>query len=126
MAESTVEWPDVALKSLGRNCASWISVFASVDSGITGFGLPENASSVSVAYTSERPSASMRYASAGAGWKIVDEWTWNGPTRSSDPSVISSMLNWTGRSRSEEHTSELQSPMYLVCRLLLEKKKNII
>src|SRR5437763_16853440 len=27
--------------------------------------------------------------------------------------------------RSEEHTSELQSPMYLVCRLLLEKKKII-
>src|SRR5437763_8616639 len=28
--------------------------------------------------------------------------------------------------RSEEHTSELQSPMYLVCRLLLEKKKKYI
>src|SRR5437764_10244137 len=28
-----------------------------------------------------------------------------------------------GPGRSEEHTSELQSPMYLVCRLLLEKKK---
>src|SRR5256885_10584167 len=28
----------------------------------------------------------------------------------------------TGRSRSEEHTSELQSPCNLVCRLLLEKK----
>src|ERR1017187_5703625 len=28
-----------------------------------------------------------------------------------------------GGGRSEEHTSELQSPMYLVCRLLLEKKK---
>src|SRR5258708_27550551 len=28
-------------------------------------------------------------------------------------------------SRSEEHTSELQSPDHLVCRLLLEKKKNI-
>src|SRR5437879_9483841 len=27
-----------------------------------------------------------------------------------------------GGARSEEHTSELQSPMYLVCRLLLEKK----
>src|SRR3712207_7681256 len=27
--------------------------------------------------------------------------------------------------RSEEHTSELQSRQYLVCRLLLEKKKNI-
>src|SRR5437879_9712181 len=33
--------------------------------------------------------------------------------------------HWIGDypSRSEEHTSELQSPMYLVCRLLLEKKK---
>src|SRR5574337_429571 len=30
------------------------------------------------------------------------------------------------RSRSEEHTSELQSPLNLVCRLLLEKKKYII
>src|SRR5437762_8017839 len=28
--------------------------------------------------------------------------------------------------RSEEHTSELQSPMYLVCRLLLEKKNDLI
>src|SRR5438876_4047179 len=27
-------------------------------------------------------------------------------------------------SRSEEHTSELQSPVHLVCRLLLEKKKD--
>src|SRR5256885_12586746 len=29
-----------------------------------------------------------------------------------------------GKIRSEEHTSELQSPCNLVCRLLLEKKKN--
>src|SRR3712207_7974025 len=29
------------------------------------------------------------------------------------------------RFRSEEHTSELQSRQYLVCRLLLEKKKNL-
>src|SRR5258708_18568698 len=29
----------------------------------------------------------------------------------------------TARTRSEEHTSELQSPDHLVCRLLLEKKK---
>src|ERR1017187_2284228 len=33
---------------------------------------------------------------------------------------------FTFGSRSEEHTSELQSPMYLVCRLLLEKKKKNI
>src|SRR3712207_8331699 len=29
-----------------------------------------------------------------------------------------------GEARSEEHTSELQSRQYLVCRLLLDKKKN--
>src|SRR3989449_2199518 len=31
----------------------------------------------------------------------------------------------SSRSRSEEHTSELQSRLHLVCRLLLEKKKKI-
>src|SRR2546429_6931582 len=31
----------------------------------------------------------------------------------------------SGLGRSEEHTSELQSRLHLVCRLLLEKKKNI-
>src|SRR3989441_8002427 len=31
-----------------------------------------------------------------------------------------------GRDRSEEHTSELQSLAYLVCRLLLEKKKTMM
>src|SRR3712207_9289425 len=38
---------------------------------------------------------------------------------------LSRSSNWapTTRSRSEEHTSELQSRQYLVCRLLLEKKK---
>src|SRR5690348_18123438 len=34
--------------------------------------------------------------------------------------VLSSLVTYT---RSEEHTSELQSPVHLVCRLLLEKKK---
>src|SRR3712207_7447265 len=33
------------------------------------------------------------------------------------------LLRLEGGSRSEEHTSELQSRQYLVCRLLLEKKK---
>src|SRR5207244_11182736 len=32
--------------------------------------------------------------------------------------------SFVDRLRSEEHTSELQSPDHLVCRLLLEKKKN--
>src|SRR3712207_8933146 len=37
------------------------------------------------------------------------------------------MYNWNPScTRSEEHTSELQSRQYLVCRLLLEKKKKSI
>src|SRR5437879_8811149 len=41
------------------------------------------------------------------------------------PAGVAARTGGRGR-RSEEHTSELQSPMYLVCRLLLEKKKKII
>src|SRR5437879_11015396 len=37
--------------------------------------------------------------------------------------VAKGLLAEIGDARSEEHTSELQSPMYLVCRLLPEKKK---
>src|SRR2546429_3021476 len=38
-----------------------------------------------------------------------------------------SLKNWNQWSwRSEEHTSELQSRLHLVCRLLLEKKKNTL
>src|SRR3712207_7341483 len=41
--------------------------------------------------------------------------------------VTAMMTSGLGAVRSEEHTSELQSRQYLVCRLLLEKKKtNII
>src|SRR5438552_6395484 len=40
-------------------------------------------------------------------------------TRSLSPSACAA----ASASRSEEHTSELQSPDHLVCRLLLEKKK---
>src|SRR5256884_7345355 len=52
-----------------------------------------------------------------------------GPTSgcSNRPSTISRAAFWIyscARWRSEEHTSELQSRLHLVCRLLLEKKKN--
>src|SRR2546430_12464852 len=57
-----------------------------------------------------------------------------------DKVIFENPLNWTTRSfifakqrehengpaRSEEHTSELQSQSNLVCRLLLEKKKNML
>src|SRR2546425_4940277 len=50
--------------------------------------------------------------------------TWPRASRSSRaPSARSRRCSPTERRRSEEHTSELQSLAYLVCRLLLEKKK---
>src|SRR2546423_10150260 len=42
-----------------------------------------------------------------------------------DESFFAGLADQRERTRSEEHTSELQSLAYLVCRLLLEKKKNI-
>src|SRR2546429_6710955 len=42
--------------------------------------------------------------------------------KASPPRTITIIPN-TGTRRSEEHTSELQSRLHLVCRLLLEKKK---
>src|SRR3712207_8235834 len=42
------------------------------------------------------------------------------PASAASPRLMSSESEW----RSEEHTSELQSRQYLVCRLLLEKKKD--
>src|SRR5260370_15891397 len=44
------------------------------------------------------------------------------PTSSKKPTVIA--MEEVGSTRSEEHTSELQSHLNLVCRLLLEKKKS--
>src|SRR2546422_3367903 len=38
-------------------------------------------------------------------------------------SISTAEKRFTPRTRSEEHTSELQSRLHLVCRLLLEKKK---
>src|SRR5262245_63900470 len=43
--------------------------------------------------------------------------------RRRDWSVARTLTEYTDQSRSEEHTSELQSLRHLVCRLLLEKKK---
>src|SRR2546426_8861515 len=43
-----------------------------------------------------------------------------------DDVAVDTLAPVSGTKRSEEHTSELQSPCNLVCRLLLEKKKRIV
>src|SRR5690348_18109538 len=60
-----------------------------------------------------------------SGIRVRDRTRRAGLRGSADPPrVQGSDRRGTGRSvpRSEEHTSELQSPVHLVCRLLLEKK----
>src|SRR6266487_6415749 len=47
-----------------------------------------------------------------------------GPPARARPSLRAGPGATRPPARSEEHTSELQSPVHLVCRLLLEKKKN--
>src|SRR3712207_7065303 len=57
----------------------------------------------------------------------IRTFVWNLPEACSPSweTVVSSISAEASNStRSEEHTSELQSRQYLVCRLLLEKKKN--
>src|SRR3712207_8841326 len=70
-----------------------------------------------------QPYASYRLAvssfSAIAVSSSIEMWFWSYIT-------IRLPSSWTPASwRSEEHTSELQSRQYLVCRLLLEKKKKL-
>src|SRR2546425_5594063 len=61
------------------------------------------------------------------------DWDWEGAEQEYKRAIelnpnYASAHQWYGeflaRKRSEEHTSELQSLAYLVCRLLLEKKNN--
>src|SRR5437870_9110512 len=54
----------------------------------------------------------------GTSWRVVPTATLSAPI-----SEIRGFAPVAAESRSEEHTSELQSRGHLVCRLLLEKKK---
>src|SRR3712207_8957722 len=66
----------------------------------------------------ERPAAAKQ-----AGFDAVEFW-WPFPVAVPSDSDVDAFVRAV-RDRSEEHTSELQSRQYLVCRLLLEKKNNI-
>src|SRR3989441_8082499 len=67
----------------------------------------------SPAFRAEVESFGLTHIDAGLDWHTSDQSTWAAFPPMPPP----------GPERSEEHTSELQSLAYLVCRLLLEKKK---
>src|SRR3712207_7843483 len=75
--------------------------------------------------TARRAPASHRRGVGRRGWtarpRALDD---DPPTATADPHAVDLHRPLLARPRrSEEHTSELQSRQYLVCRLLLEKKK---
>src|SRR3712207_8034455 len=84
------------------------------------------------------PYTTLFRSSGGVSWKVATAAT--APTTVTQPKRRTASASWLPAicrrcgcqsmaeprrtvSRSEEHTSELQSRQYLVCRLLLEKKK---
>src|SRR3712207_6911363 len=72
----------------------------------------------SVDFTSDTPIPNI--------WAMPDDEDGkDSSSETSDKDEADEPLSTTSLERSEEHTSELQSRQYLVCRLLLEKKKII-
>src|SRR5256885_8467099 len=59
----------------------------------------------------------------GRKWNVDNQ---DAPAKVLTLPTLGNIQQASPRIRSEEHTSELQSPCNLVCRLLLEKKKNYI
>src|SRR5256885_12244129 len=75
------------------------------------------------ACTGERTSGEGTVSAAMTDPPSVTEADAAQTPRSTSCSLIAQPASAACRTRSEEHTSELQSPCNLVCRLLLEKKK---
>src|SRR3712207_7104634 len=62
----------------------------------------------------------------GSVWlRYFVEWEWYSESGRWYRGPVTWEMVWQLKPRSEEHTSELQSRQYLVCRLLLEKKKTL-
>src|SRR3989449_6190433 len=85
-----------------RRASSKVSVAART------YASASRSTSSTTAWRASRSAATLR--TAASGWRS---------------SVRARGLKLESLSRSEEHTSELQSRLHLVCRLLLEKKKGV-
>src|SRR5205823_12193947 len=113
-----------------------LGTFGFDDEGVPAAPMPIVAEGVLTGYLSSRETAAR--IGAGSGGSMRAEG-WNrmplvrmtnlhlepgaGSLQELVDGVADGLYLETNRSRSEEHTSELQSLAYLVCRLLLEKKK---
>src|SRR5256885_13332433 len=69
-----------------------------------------------------RSGTTLSYTRDGAGFFVYPT---DAQSNNSRTYVVAAAVRHVQFPRSEEHTSELQSPCNLVCRLLLEKKKQL-
>src|SRR2546425_6431490 len=97
-----------------RSCALAGRVIGAMTSGFAAFAR-ETSVERSEGGSDQGMTSTISHDGLAALWAAMNPFDWFWPKRSF---VYMS-------TRSEEHTSELQSLAYLVCRLLLEKKKNI-
>src|SRR2546429_2167670 len=82
---------------------------------------PDSNSCPSAARPTARSKSFIRFPTL----TCVPHSLWTSPINTSSAAKLSWRLPHSS-ARSEEHTSELQSRLHLVCRLLLEKKKQIV
>src|SRR5205809_1831842 len=82
-------------------------------------------SNAMLTHTGRRRTSSVSQASAPPRCPSFKSAMSRARSTASERQAASGSTSRSGRRRSEEHTSELQSRLHLVCRLLLEKKKEI-
>src|SRR3712207_7657547 len=81
--------------------------------------------STTVAWEGDRARGTVELEPSGWGTKVTLTAA-VADTREEPEAAVAPVPPAPAPARSEEHTSELQSRQYLVCRLLLEKKKTTI
>src|SRR5690348_4823150 len=109
-----LEAREIALVATGEHKA------AIVQREVEGDASPD----IAATYLQEHPDATVYLDLAAAADLARIATPWLLETVPWTPELEERAVVWLAERRSEEHTSELQSPVHLVCRLLLEKKKN--
>src|ERR1035441_10874174 len=106
--------------AIGRNLrAVWLSVVALAL--FASLALPAFAATrLAVAHNTPRYALTAKNLGSEDPTKIIDVSIWLNPHNRAEMDALASQL-YDKSSRSEEHTSELQSLRHLVCRLLLVK-----